>query len=55
MIGTVTTKHTTKLRRPQRVEEKFGNILGAYMSPGSGCVDKKHFVVHVELVFGCLS
>ena len=31
------------------------SISGAYMSPGSGCVDKKHFVRYVDLVFGCLS
>ena len=37
------------------VEEKLKNISGTYISPGSGCVDKKHFVGYVELVLGCMS
>ena len=37
------------------LKKNLKSISGAYMSPGSGCVDKKHFVGYVELVFGCLS
>ena len=39
----------------EAVEEKLKNISGTYVSPGSGCVDKKHFVGYVELVLGCMS
>ena len=36
-------------------EEKFPQrkISGTYISPGSGCVGKKHSVGYVELVLGC--
>ena len=39
----------------KKVEEKLKNISGTYMSPGSGCVGKKHSVGYVELVLGCMS
>ena len=49
-------RHGKNLHESQQaVEEKLKNISGAYISPGSGCVDKKHFVGYVELVLGCMS
>ena len=41
--------------RYTRLKKNLENISGAYVSPGSGCVDKKHFVGYVDLVFGCMS
>ena len=37
------------------LKKNLENISGTYVSPGSGCVDKKHFVGYVELVLGCMS
>ena len=37
------------------LKKNLKNISGTYVSPGSGCVVKKHSVGYVELVFGCLS
>ena len=51
----VTQKITRFLSKHPKLKKNLKNISGAYMSPGSGCVDKKHFVGYVELVFGCLS
>ena len=35
-----------------KLKKNVENISGAYIRPGSECVDKKHFVGHVQLVFG---
>ena len=41
--------------RRARLKKTLKNISGTYVSPGSGCVGKKHSVGYVELVFGCMS
>ena len=37
----------------EQLKKNLENISGTYMSPGSGCVSKKHSVGYVELVLGC--
>ena len=44
-----------KNRAVDELKKNLINISGTYVSPGSGCVVKKHSVGYVELVFGCLS
>ena len=49
MVGSTTPEQMEMLKK------NLENISGAYMSPGSGCVGKKHSVGYVEFLFGCLS
>ena len=37
------------------LKKNLKSISGTYVSPGSGCVGKKHSVGYVELAFGCMS
>ena len=47
--------HPSLTDNSERLKKNLKNISGTYVSPGSGCVVKKHSVGYVELVFGCLS
>ena len=44
-----------KTKLNAKLKKNLKTISGTYVSPGSGCVVKKHSVGYVELVFGCLS